>query len=104
LHLNALSQAFGKLLHALNINGRAGLNFYTLRRQFEIVAGESRDQVAVDSIMGHVDESMAAVYRQGVVSDQRLCDVVEHVRKWLLNGPEAAESSSGALDSGMRVR
>ena len=85
LHLNALSQAFGKLLHKLNINGRQRLNFYTLRRQFEIVGGESRDQVAVDAIMGHVDESMAAVYRQGVISDDRLRDVVDHVRRWLFS-------------------
>ena len=83
LHLNALSQAFGKLLKKLKIDGRNGLNFYTLRRQFEIVAGESRDQVAVDAIMGHCDDSMAAIYRQGVVSDDRLRDVVDHVRRWL---------------------
>ena len=83
LHLNALSQAFGKLLRALNINGRDGLNFYTLRRQFEIEAGGSRDQVAVDAIMGHTDDSMGAVYRQGVIEDQRLHDVVNHVRHWL---------------------
>ena len=85
LHINAISQAFGKLLHALDINGRAGLNFYTLRRQFEIVAGESRDQVAVDAIMGHVDDSMGAVYRQNVISADRLCDVVNRVRGWLLD-------------------
>jgi integrase len=83
VHLNAISHAFGKLLHKLHINGRSGLNFYTLRRQFEIVAGESRDQVAVDAIMGHVDDSMAAVYRQNVISDDRLRDVVNHVRQWL---------------------
>ena len=91
LHLNALSQAFGKLLHTLNINGRRRLNFYTLRRQFEIVAGESRDQVAVDAIMGHVDDSMAAVYRQGEISDGRLQMVVEHVRNWLF-GSDRIES------------
>jgi integrase len=85
LHINAISQAFGKLLHALKINGRAGLNFYTLRRQFEIIAGESRDQVSVDAMMGHVDDSMAAVYRQGVISDDRLRDVVNHVRGWLFD-------------------
>lgn len=88
LHLNAVSHAFGKLLHALKINGRAGLGFYTLRRQFEIVAGESRDQVAVDAIMGHVDGSMAAVYRQNVISDDRLHDVVNHVRGWLFGDGE----------------
>jgi integrase len=86
LHLNALSPAFGKLLHRLQINGRTGIGFYTLRRQFEIVGGESRDQVAVDSIMGHVDNTMAAVYRQGVVSDARLESVIEHVHRWLFGG------------------
>ncbi len=88
LHLNALSQAFGKLLHTLKINGRAGLNFYTLRRQFEIVAGDSRDQVAVDAVMGHVDNSMAGIYRQNVISDERLRDVVNHVRGWLFGDGE----------------
>jgi integrase len=83
LHLNALSQAFGKVLHKLNINGRAGLNFYTLRRQFEIIGGESRDQVAVDAVMGHVDDSMAAIYRQNIISDDRLRAVTDHVRGWL---------------------
>jgi integrase len=85
LHVNALSQAFGKLLHALHINGRTGLNFYTLRRQFEIVGGESRDQVAVDAVMGHVDDSMAAIYRQNVISDERLRAVTDHVRGWLFS-------------------
>jgi integrase len=88
LHLNALSQAYGKVLHALGVNGKSGRNFYTLRRQFEIVAGESRDQVAVDAIMGHVDDSMGAVYRQGVISDDRLRDVINHVRCWLFGGGE----------------
>jgi integrase len=88
LPLNALSQAFGKLLHTLKINGRTGIGFYTLRRQFEIVAGESRDQVAVDAVMGHIDDSMASVYRQGVISDQRLRDVVELVRRWLFANRE----------------
>lgn len=83
--LNAISQAFGKLLKALHINGRAGLNFYTLRRQFEIVAGECRDQTAVDFVMGHCDNSMAAVYRQNIISDQRLLDAVNTVRRWLFD-------------------
>lgn len=96
LHLNALSQAFGKLLYALKINGRAGLNFYTLRRQFEIVAGESRDQVAVDMVMGHCDDSMAAVYRQNVISDERLLAVVNHVHNWLF-----METMVGSFTAGL---
>lgn len=82
-HVNALSQRFAYVLKRLKINGRAGLNFYTLRRQFEIVAGESKDQVAVDAIMGHANDSMAAIYRQGVISNERLRDVANHVRCWL---------------------
>ncbi|WP_437187597.1 tyrosine-type recombinase/integrase [Planctomicrobium sp. SH668] len=81
--LDDISRAFGKLLHALNINGRNGLGFYTLRRTFEIQAGESKDQVAVDAIMGHTDESMAAVYRQGQISEDRLRAVVDVVHRWL---------------------
>jgi len=47
-----ISRRFSQLLHSLGINGRNGLGFYTLRRTFEIQAGESKDQVAVDAIMG----------------------------------------------------
>lgn len=56
--------------------------FYWLRHTFETVAGDSRDQVAVNAIMGHVDSSMAAVYREGL-DPARLQAVVDHVRKWL---------------------
>ncbi len=55
---------------------------YWLRRTFETVAGDSKDQVAVNYVMGHADESMAAVYRQGI-DPQRLRDVADHVRSWL---------------------
>ncbi|MEX0717954.1 MAG: tyrosine-type recombinase/integrase [Planctomycetaceae bacterium] len=79
---DSIGERFRKLLHKLGINGRKGLGFYTLRRNFETVGGESRDQVAVDSVMGHVDGSMAAIYRQGI-SDDRLRAVVETVRAWL---------------------
>lgn len=80
--IDALSQRFGRLLKKLKINGRRGLGFYTLRHVFETVAGESRDQVAVNAIMGHVDSSMGAVYRERI-SDDRLNAAVECVRSWL---------------------
>ena len=78
--LDALGQRFAKLLKELDINGERG--FYCFRRTFETIAGESKDQVAVDSIMGHVDSSMAAVYRQRV-SDERLRAVVNVMHDWL---------------------
>ena len=80
--IDSLSGQFSKLLHKLKINGRRGIGFYTLRHCFETQAGECKDQVAVDAIMGHVDNSMAANYRHRI-SDERLRAVVETVRKWL---------------------
>jgi len=82
VRVDPLGQRFTKVLRRLKINGRRGLGLYTCRHVFETVAGESRDQPAVDSIMGHVDPSMAAVYRERI-SDERLQAVVESVRQWL---------------------
>jgi integrase len=61
---------------------RKGLSFYGLRHTFETVAGGTKDQIAVDAIMGHVDNSMAAIYRSSI-EEQRLLDVVSHVHGWL---------------------
>lgn len=95
--LDSVSMEFGKLLRSLGIKpplkaakaesasipaNSKGLNFYTLRHCFETYAGESRDQTAVDQIMGHVDNSMAANYRHAI-SDERLRAVVDTVREWL---------------------
>jgi integrase len=80
--LNALSLAFRKLLKGLGINSHR--NFYTLRHNFETIGGDAKDQVSVDAIMGHVDPSMAGVYRERI-SDERLRAVTEHVRGWLFN-------------------
>ncbi len=78
---NPISAECRKLVQRLDIY-REGLGFYALRHTFETVAGESRDQVAVDYIMGHAREDMASVYRERI-SDERLMAVVRHVRQWL---------------------
>src|SRR5262249_22184762 len=78
---DSISKEFAKLLRQLGLK-RPRLNFYSLRHIFETVAGESRDQVAVDYVMGHVDNSMAAHYRERI-GDDRLKDVVDHVHDWL---------------------
>jgi len=78
---NPVTKEFRKLLDKLILH-QPGLGFYALRHTFETVAGETRDQVAVDHIMGHVDTSMSATYRERI-GDDRLRDVVEHVKTWL---------------------
>ena len=87
---DSITSRFGALLKKLKINGRKGLSFYTLRHVFETIAGESKDQVAVNALMGHVDSSMAGVYRERI-SDERLQAVVNVVHNWLW--PKPAEPS-----------
>ena len=78
---NPVTKEARKLLDKTQLH-RRGLGFYTLRHVFETIAGEGRDQVAVDVIMGHADDSMASHYRERI-SDQRLEDVAVFVRNWL---------------------
>lgn len=82
-----VSVRFTNLVKALGIH-RKGVGFYSLRHVFETIAGDSKDQVAVDLIMGHSDPSMAGHYRERV-GDARLRAVVNHVRAWLW--PDASE-------------
>lgn len=78
---DALGQEFAKVLTALGIK-RPGVSFYGIRHSWRTVADETRDFPAIDLIMGHADNSMAAAYRERI-SDERLIAVVNHVRAWL---------------------
>jgi integrase len=82
-----VTKAMRKLLDRLGINGNRG--FYALRHGCETIGGESGDQVAVNSVMGHVDESISAVYRERV-SDARLRKVSDFIHAWLFASPEPA--------------
>lgn len=86
---NPVAKEFAKLLKRIGLNG--GRGFYCLQRTFETVGGGSRDQVAVDAIMGHAPASndMASVYRQRI-DDERLQAVVNHVRGWLFDTTEGS--------------
>lgn len=80
-----ISRKTSALLKKLKIGGKR--NFYGLRRVLETIGGEGRDQVAVNALMGHVDKSMAAHYRDRI-SEGRLQDVVNVVRAWLFAPPK----------------
>jgi integrase len=86
----AVLKRFEYLLHALKINGRKGLGFYTLRHTFRTVADGAKDQPAADFIMGHEVAHMSSVYREGI-DDERLKAVAEHVRGWLFPEKVAVE-------------
>lgn len=78
---STLSHEFRKLLEDVGIY-RKGRGFRAIRHTFETIAGGSRDQVAVDHIMGHEANTMAAVYRERI-APERLQAVVDHVHNWL---------------------
>ncbi len=88
--IDAVGLEFGKLLRELKLK-RMGVNFYALRHTFETISGDTRDQVAVDFIMGHAPDSddMAAVYRERI-NDERLVAVTQFVHDWLFADPKDA--------------
>ena len=82
-NIDGVAQEFGKILRRLELAGDRRA-FYALRHTFETIAGATRDQVAVNAVMGHAPAAndMAAVYRERV-DDDRLQAVAEHIRRWL---------------------
>jgi integrase len=87
-----VSTRFASLLKELGINRRKGLGFYTMRHVFETIGGESGDQIVVNAIMGHVDSTMAGVYRE-YISDERLRAVTELIHDWLLPDHAAEDAT-----------
>jgi integrase len=91
---DAIAKEFVKLFALAGLSRKPRCGFYTLRHVFETVAGGSRDQVAVNHVMGHADTSMAGVYREHI-EDARLLAVINHVRRWLW--PDRAASSAAGV-------
>jgi hypothetical protein len=80
---NPVAKEFAKVLKALGLQ-RKGRGFYSLRHTFETIAGGSRDQVAVDHVLGRApaQNDMSAAYREDI-DDDRLAAVTDQVRQWL---------------------
>jgi hypothetical protein len=78
-----ISQEFRKLSIETDTY-RKGVGFLGFRHAFATIAGDTGDQIAVDTVMGHVPaaDDMRAVYRRSV-SDERIKAVCEAVRDWL---------------------
>lgn len=92
---DAFSDHFTKFVKHIGLH-RPRHGYYTLRHVFETIAGESRDQVAVDAIMGHESGHMRDVYRERI-SDERLRAVVNVVREWLYAEPVTDAEPEGQI-------
>lgn len=90
---NPISWEFRKLLNELNLHTN-GKGFYWLRHTFETIGGEAKDQIAVDSIMGHADSTMAGIYRERIDVD-RLKVVASHVRGYVFPTSGIAAGEGG---------
>ncbi len=90
-----VDQEFTRIAKRAKVVGRT---FYDLRRTFETIGGGSRDQIAVDAIMGHAPPAgdMASIYRQRI-EDDRLRAVVNHVRAWLYPPVDAAATEQASV-------
>jgi integrase len=97
---NPISKEMRKLLDELGI-ARKMATFYALRHTTETIGGGCKDPIAVNAIMGHVDPSMAATYREEI-SDERLIAVTDQVRRWLFGEKPAADSTTEADDPQMQ--
>jgi len=95
---DAVSQEFNKVLTKLGLKKKR-LSFYALRHGFQTVGSRAKDDLAVNSMMGHVDNSMSARYREGGVDEDRLIAVVNFVRSWLFAGDPPALGDETTLDA-----
>jgi len=91
ISIDSVAQETRKLLEQLGL--KRGRNFYALRHTFQTIGERSGDLSAVKAIMGHVDDSMSGVYREGL-EDHRLQAVVDVVHDWLFP-PEKTDQEGG---------
>lgn len=75
-----IAERYGIYLRRLG-QARHGRGYYSLRRTARTIAAETGQELAIDLILGHADDSgdMARVYTQ-VVLDEKIKLVCEHIR------------------------
>lgn len=84
--LDAVALEFRKLAKRAGVKVPGGP--YTVRHTFRTVADATKDQPAIDLVMGHAEHGMSGYYRERI-EEARLEAVVNYVRLWLLAGKPA---------------
>ncbi|TWU33301.1 tyrosine-type recombinase/integrase [Novipirellula artificiosorum] len=79
---DSIGEQFRELAKAVGCY-KKNVGYYSLRHTFASVASGCGDQIAVDHVMGHVNSSMSAHYREFVDRD-RTRKACTYVRTWLL--------------------
>ncbi len=82
-NIDSVAGEFAKILKDLKLGGNRRA-FYSLRRTFQSIGSETKDETCVSHIMGHgpKEGDMSATYRQHV-SRKNLEAVTDYVRAWL---------------------
>lgn len=82
-NIDGIAGEFAKVLKDLKLNGNRRA-FYSLRRTFQSIGSEMKDETCVSHIMGHgpKEGDMSATYRQHV-SRKNLEAVTNYVHAWL---------------------
>lgn len=91
-----IASEFAKVAKRLGVKRRG--SFYCLRHTFRTVADVSKDQPAIDCIMGHTRGDMAEEYRERI-SDDRLRAVADTVRAWLF-APQTTRKPAAQAEAG----
>ena len=78
---NQVSSLFGRLASDCKLTKKYR-GFGSLRHTFQTIGDETGDYLAVKMVMGHVDPSISARYRERF-PDARKVAVCDHVRGWL---------------------
>jgi len=88
---DAITGQFTKLRTAAGVF-RKGVGFYSLRHVTQTIGEQAavRDGVAIKILMGHVDSSISAEYRENY-DREPIRIICEHLRSWLFSDAEKAK-------------